>query len=130
MIRKFEDDRSNPSTALKVYLILIGNAARGQITTYTQLSGQLGYKPGAQHVMGDRLGPIYFWAQQNKLPPLTSIVVADNGVPGEGFRVEDVPAAQQAAFRFDWYSIHPPTVEELREALHIGRVAVPATKSA
>jgi hypothetical protein len=124
MIRKFDDDRSNPSTALKVYLILIGNAVRGQITTYTKLAQQL-YGSNAQHVMADRLTPIYFWCQQNDLPPLTSIVVGDDGHKAERAFLarEDVPAKQQEVFRFDWYSVHPPTVDELREAVDTGRNA-------
>lgn len=122
MVRRFDDDPSNPSRALQIYLILIGCAERRQIITYSALAQSIGYSH-AQHIMGDRLAPILYWCQQNDLPPLTSIVVReDTGLPGPGFVGPDaLPAAQQRVFRFDWYSIVPPTVDELREALHTGR---------
>jgi putative restriction endonuclease len=126
MARRFDDDseRSNPSRALQVYLVLIGNAMRRQTTTYNELAHAIGYG-NARHVMGDRLGPIMYWCQQNDLPPLTSIVVReDTGLPGAGFvSPAEVPAEQQRVFNFDWYSIIPPTVDELREALKRGRAA-------
>jgi hypothetical protein len=75
--------------------------------------------------MGGHIGPIVFWCQQNNLPPLTSLVVReDTGLPGEGLiSSQDFPADQQKVFKFDWFAIFPPTVEELEEAARIGRVA-------
>lgn|ERR1043166_3076449 len=127
MAHRFDEDPSHPSRARQIYLILIGCAHRRETTTYSALAHLIGYGD-AQHVMGDRLAPIMYWCQQNDLPPLTNIVVReDTGLPGLGLAGPDaLPAAQQRVFRFDWYGVVPPTVEELREALRTGRAAAAA----
>jgi len=53
------------------------------------------------------------------MPPLTSIVVnQDTGVPGEGFTAEEssrVPAQHIQVFRFDWFDLIHPTLEDFQE---------------
>ena len=60
-----------------------------------------------------------FYCQQNKLPPLTIIVVNRKGVPGKGFTAEeldDYHSRREYVFNFSWFKLVPPTIDELREA--------------
>ena len=64
------------------------------------------------------LGHIMNFCEQNDLPPLTSIVVnQDTGVPGDGFTAEkaaQIPAKHIEVFRYDWFDIIPPTIEDFK----------------
>jgi len=126
-MKYFGEHSKLAARALQCYLILIGCAARRETITYSMLSEKLGYtSPNhAAGVMGGHIGPIMFWCQQNNLPPLTSLVVRDDtGLPGEGLTASrDFPADQQKVFKFDWFSIFPPTMEELEVAARVGRAA-------
>ncbi len=120
MIRKFDDDRHVPTTALQIYLILIGLAWNRQTITYGALSqGQMGgYGQGG--VINRELGCVMGWCYENGLPALTALVVRDDtGIPGEGLVTvegEDFPAAQQRVFRYNWFQLFPPTIQELKAA--------------
>ncbi len=61
---------------------------------------------------GRALGPIQDFCLENRLPPLTAIVVAKTtGLPGEGFiawDVDDIDSAQQSVFAFNWDAIPNP----------------------
>ncbi len=115
MAREFIDETSNPMRALQIWQILIGAARNRQILTYGILSDMLGYRGAG--VLAQQLGHIMYYCQQNELPPLTILVVnQDTGLPGEGLTGADLNADRESVFRYDWYSIIPPTPEELREA--------------
>lgn len=66
------------------------------------------------------LGHIMFWCEQNDLPPLTVIVFSrQKGEPSAGLTtgsVEDL----ETVFSHDWFSIIPPTPEELAAAYREG----------
>jgi hypothetical protein len=115
MVSQFADNSSPPKRALQAWLILIGRARNRQTLTYTQLHELMHY--GAPVGLGRQiLDYIKIYCSVNDLPPLTIIVVKkDAGVPGSGFGDFDL-AEQEAVFKFDWYSIMPPTPAELDRA--------------
>jgi hypothetical protein len=83
------------------------------------LANMLGYESAG--VLSQPLGHIMYYCQQNDLPPLTILVVnQDTGLPGEGLTGVKLNADRESVFRFDWYSIIPPTPGELSEAYNRG----------
>jgi hypothetical protein len=111
----FRNDPTLETRALQIYLILIGAAKRRETITYGTLAEMIGF--GGAGVMGQFLGPIMVWCENNELPALTCLVVrGDSGVPGEGLTTVSggFPAEQQRVFEFDWYGIYPPTFKELK----------------
>jgi len=115
MVEKFNDHPNQPYRALQIWLILIGAAKNRQILTYGMVANILGYEGAG--TLAHILGHIMFYCQQNELPPLTIIVVNQKtGLPGEGMTGADLNADRESAFNFDWYSLVPPTPEELKEA--------------
>lgn len=116
MIRRFKDKPiSNPLRALQIWQILIGKAHNRQILTYGMLAKMLGLK-GAE-ILAQPLGHIMWYCQQNNLPPLTILVVnQDTGLPGKGLTGTRLDADRESVFRYDWYSLVPPTPDALREA--------------
>ena len=119
MVRRFDDDASWPSRALQIWQILIGKAHNRQTITYGQLAKLLGFQGAG--TLAHMLGHIYFWCQQNDLPPLTVLVVnQDSGLPGEGVKGIDLNRSREEVFEFNWYGIWPPTTNELRSAFDRG----------
>jgi hypothetical protein len=120
-VRYFGSNSGNKAavTAVRLYQILIGYAARHQTISYLDLARLIGWKSGRP--LGKPLGYLMFWCQKNKLPPITAIVVDRNsGIPGTGFTAATagkVPRAQQEVFKKDWYALYAPTAKEL-EATH------------
>ncbi len=107
--------------ALQAWQYLIGKAANRQIVKYDQLRTLMGYP--TNNPLAPILGCIMFYCEQNKLPPLTLIVVNKFGVPGDGFTAAhnaDYHAARESVFNYPWFRILPPTVEELGEARRRG----------
>jgi hypothetical protein len=110
-------DASEPSTALRLYLILACCAARGETVTYDDLA-QRACSVGKQ-LLNSPLDAVAAWCQENELPALTSLVVESmTGSPAPGFKAvpkERVMAEQDKVRAYDWYSIFPPTIEELTQ---------------
>jgi hypothetical protein len=63
------------------------------------------------------LGRIMHWCDREGLPALTAIVIEKaTGLPSTGLTTVqqgDFSAEQQRVFAFDWYSIFPPTLQDL-----------------
>lgn len=125
MIRKFKtltDDapigEKSAVRALQVWQILISKASNFSIIPYIDLAKRLGYADARP--LTTILGHIMFYCQQNKLPPLTAIVVSKwEGVPGEGFIAitpEELDIKRMEVFHYKWFEILPPTIEELKQA--------------
>jgi hypothetical protein len=117
MPQRFSDDSRIGTRALQAYLVLIGLAWNRQTITYGQLSqNQMQYGQGG--ILASPLGCIMGWCYENGLPPLTALVVNDQtGLPGEGlYTASDYPATQQRVFGFNWYSLFPPSPDELAAA--------------
>lgn len=123
-LTRFDDERTVESRALQIYLILIGAASRRETITYGKLGPMLGHERGGAF-LAQQLGPLMAWCKRNGLPALTTLVVnKETGLPGDGLtavRAPDVVAEQQRVFDYDWYSLFPPSIDELttaREWLH------------
>ena len=110
-----EFPRKEPAWALRAYLVLIGMAARHETATYGELNQRI--KRGGARFLAVPLGCVMLWCKQNDLPALTSLIVEKPiGLPKFGLKTVDpdkFPAEQQKVFRFDWFSIIPPTLDDL-----------------
>jgi putative restriction endonuclease len=120
MTTLFVDDSHVHTRALQIYQVLLGLAWNRQTITYGYLSREPMEGYGSGGILNRPLGCIMGWCYENGLEPLTVLVVNDEtGVPGVGLiTVPDGnwPAAQQRVFDFNWFSIMPPTLVELRES--------------
>lgn len=101
--------------AQQLWSILVLAARNRQVLTYEIVSKACGVPPPS---IGDFLRPIQQYCSEEKLPPLTSIVVNKNtGLPGDGFSgVKNVPLAQIETFAFDWLELQAPSADELADA--------------
>ena len=100
----------------QIWSLLVCAARERKSYTYGQISEILGFKGAG--VMGQFLNPIMRFCEDNKLPPLTVLVVnQDTGLPGEGLStLEDVNEDREEVFSFDWFRINPPQITDLEEA--------------
>jgi hypothetical protein len=116
MTTRFDELRTARSRALQVYLILIGAAHNRQILTYKVLSKKVGF--GGSGVFAK----IMYWCVEQRLPALTSLVVTeDSGLPGTGLTsTRNKDKERERVYAFDWYSIVPPTIEDLKQAYDRG----------
>lgn len=73
MIKYFSNHTSLENRALQIWQILIGFAYERKITTYGEVAEILGYKGAG--TMDRQLGHILHFCAQNKLPPLSVLVV-------------------------------------------------------
>ncbi len=116
MARRFADNSTRPTRALQAWLVLTARAKNCQTITYSMLDELMCF--GSPIGLSPILDYILKYCRLNELPPLTIIVVGKNtGIPSSGMGEFDF-RQQEAVFNFDWYSIFPPTVEELDAALH------------
>jgi hypothetical protein len=112
MPRRFDEQPTNASRALQIWLILIGAAHDRRTLTYGGLAKMLGFKGAG--TLAHPLGHLMHYCRQNGLPPLTVLVVNQaTGLPGEGLTETDLNADREAVFEFDWYALVPPAPEEL-----------------
>lgn len=108
--------------ASQIWPLLIRAAGNRRIYTYKEVAEALGM-PGAWRSIGGFLGPIMHYCQQDKVPPLTVLVVNQaTGRPGVGLTTagelnpERVKTEQERVFAHDWSRIIPPTPEEFERA--------------
>lgn len=120
MVEFFRDESHLHTRALQAYQVLVGLAWNRQTITYGDLSKEQMEEYGGGGILNRVLGCIMGWCYENGLPPLTVLVVNDQtGVPGGGLTTvpnQDWPASQQDVFGFNWFSIFPPSLGELKEA--------------
>jgi alkylated DNA nucleotide flippase Atl1 len=121
MIKLFSDTPTLEARAVQIWQILTGMAYNRQTTTYGEIADILGYEGAG--VLGRQLGHIMFFCAQNKLPPLTVLVVnGDTGLPGEGLETKkDLHRERENVFNYDWFSIYPPIASEFAEAYEVAR---------
>jgi hypothetical protein len=120
MFRRFEDNSHVHTRALQIYQVLIGLAWNRQTITYGALARDQMGGYGAGGALNRPLACIMGWCYENRLELLTVLVVnEETGVPAPGLKTVadgDWPATQQRVFAFNWFSIMPPQLSELREA--------------
>jgi len=117
LVDKAETGRKSAIRALQAWQYLIGKASNRQIVKYDELKDLMGYP--TNNPLGVILGCIMFYCEQNKLPPLTLLVVNRHGVPGEGFSAEEwdnYHKSREDVFNFPWFTVFPPSVDELQDA--------------
>ena len=112
----FSEHSTNPTRALQIWQILVGAAMQRRTLTYGLLAELIHYQVPV--ALGRPLAHIMYWCQDNGLPPLTALVVSEqSGLPSEGLQIDgDLHKAREVAFAYDWYSVFPPSVEELAAA--------------
>lgn len=101
--------------AQQLWSVLVLAAKNRQILTYDLVGKACGVPAAA---LGDYLKPIQQYCIENRLPPLTSLVVSkQSGMPGSGFSSDgNVPLAQNEVFNWDWLSRQAPNEDELAAA--------------
>ena len=115
MAQRFDEIRSGEARALQIWQILICKATNRQTITYGQLAKTLGFKGAG--TLGNLLGYLLTYCPTQNLPPLTALVVnRDTGIPGKGFTIENVNAERERVFRFDWFAVVPPTIQQIKAA--------------
>ena len=117
VVEKADIGNKSPVRALQAWQYLIGKAANRQLVKYDELKELMGYSDNRP--MGSILGCIMFYCEQNRMPPLTLIVVNKSGNPGGGFTAESLknyPKRREAVFDFPWYKVIPPTIDEFQQA--------------
>ena len=122
MVNRFNPHTSHAARAIQVWQILVAKAMNRQTITYEQLS-TLMYGKSAAGVLGNILGHVANYCNDNDLPPLTVIVVNSvTGLPGELIPVQsfELNAKREAVYNCDWYDIYPPSEHELNSAFHPG----------
>lgn len=119
-VRYFKDGATNRSRAVQIWQILIGSAYRRETLTYEELVSLLGNKN--PKVLAKQLGHIMHYCSQNKLPPLTILVVnKSTGRPGGGLTLlADRGKLRERVFTHGWYDVYPPTEQQLEEAWENG----------
>jgi len=102
--------------AAQIWPILAFAAKNRQVLTYQDVSDLTGMPARG---LGFCLEPIQAYCLQNRLPPLTVLVVhAHDGLPGTGFTAAaDVPKAQAQVFAYDWRQNACPAAAALAAAV-------------
>jgi hypothetical protein len=116
MARPF--DVGGPATALRLYLILICCAARGETVTPEELAQRAHQQD--KGLLTPPLDIIAGWCRANGLPALT-LLVEDNVTAkptphSDAATGRNVAAEQDKVREYDWFAIFPPSVAELTPA--------------
>ena len=100
---------------MQIWSILVFAAKNQKLISYVALGKLIGVP---QQGIGQLLFPILYYCQQNKLPPLTSIVISHvTGLPGDGFPLGvNVTESQSRAFVYDWQSVESPNADQFQAA--------------
>ena len=118
-MRRFNPRAGRPARAIQAWQILVGMAGNRQTTTYEGLS-KLMFGKKAAGVLSQTLGHIAFYCIDNRLPPLTALVVGKaRGSPGDEFPTPDrttIDEDRERVYRFDWYDVYPPSEKEFAKA--------------
>lgn len=92
-----------------VWPMLVQAAASNSTIFYDQIAKIINTNPLS---VGRALGPIQDYCMDHRLPPLTSIVISKaTSEPGGGFiawDIQNLPAAHQAVYNFNWSSLVNP----------------------
>lgn len=117
-MKTFNPSSDQANRAVQAWMILIGMAMNRQTETYKRLSVRM-FGREAAGVLGNILGHIAFFCEDNDLPQLNVLVVGtERGTPGHLIPLDsaEIDAVREAVYQMDWYNIVPPTAAELSEA--------------
>jgi hypothetical protein len=127
-MKRFDDIRDRTQEgqraaikAVQTWLILISKAVNRQTIRYSELAEKLGYE-NPLFPLNKILGHIMFFCKQNNIPPLTIIVVNQDGIPGEGLitvelnNINEFLRTLESVFNFEWFNCLPPTAGEFHRA--------------
>ena len=106
------DLMKNEQRALQLWSILVLAALNRQTLTYMMVSKLTGLHLPS---VGDALFPIQYYCKENKLPPLTVLVVREkDGIPGDGLPYSPAECARstQEVFSYDWSKHNAPGEDE------------------
>ena len=100
----------------QLWSLLVCAARERKSYTYGELAQILGFERAG--TMGSFLGPIMWLCKAKGWPPLTVLVVnQDTGLPGQGLStVEEVNTDREAVYRFKWFEMEPPQIEDFKSA--------------
>jgi putative restriction endonuclease len=101
-----------PERAMQIWQVLVAASDDRRTLTYQQVCQNIGIN-GAQVIAGP-LRLIMQYCKQEKLPPLTCIVVQKStGLPGVGLTtVKNLPKERESVYKFNWYSRYPVQIED------------------
>jgi putative restriction endonuclease len=116
--------KGRSSLALQAWQILICAATERRTITYSMLGQSAGIPPPGTGIWANPLEHIVCYCIQNRMPVLTVIVVRDGtGEPGDGYRlspgVGSVGVERENVFKHPWFTVCPPTPDELEQAYRI-----------
>jgi hypothetical protein len=117
-MQKFNPSSPHPARAVQAWQILVSAAMNRQTITYGDLAHVM-YRRNAQGVLDKILGHVAFYCIDNRLPPLTSIVVGKGrGTPGHDIPIDldKVDKEREKVYSYDWYNVYPPSAQELQAA--------------
>ncbi|PWU17369.1 MAG: hypothetical protein C5B50_11460 [Verrucomicrobia bacterium] len=117
LVRNAATGRKASIRALQAWQYLIAKAANRQLVRYPELAARLGYTDNRP--LTPILGQVMYLCSDEGLPPLTIIVVNQDGTPGPGFT--DVPRGEfdrkrEEVFGYDWFGLVPPSFEDFQSA--------------
>lgn len=118
MPRHFNPSSNHPDRAMQAWQILVSAAMSRQTLTYSLLSERM-YRKKAAGVLDRILGHIAFFCNDNKLPPLTSLVVGKGrGTPGADIPVDPhiIDSERERVYEYDWFDLYPPSAQELADS--------------
>jgi hypothetical protein len=104
--------------ATQIWAVLALAARNRQILTYRMLGRLIGVPARG---LGHLLEPVQSYCLEEKLPPLTILVVLEEtGLPGSGFSAAsagDFAKKQLQVFDYDWLAHGAPKPEQLAQAV-------------
>ena len=99
----------------QIWALLICAARERKTYKYGDVADILSF--GGAGVLGQFLGPIMNYCEENELPPLTVLIVnQETGLPSEGLvTLEEVNLDREAVFNYDWFTLNPPQNSDFEE---------------
>lgn len=122
LVNEADTGKKSVIRAVQAWQYLIAKATNRQLVRYDELADLMGYPDNRP--LSHILGLIMWYCAQNKLAPLTGIVVSKDGTPGPGFTEvsrDDLDRQREKVFATEWFSISPPSIEQYESAHQTSR---------
>jgi hypothetical protein len=105
---------------MQAWVILVSCAMNRQTITYGQLGQKMFAGSKGAGVLSQTLDRIYKYCASEKLPALNALVVnVGKGKPGDSIPMDqkDVDAERERVYKFNWFDVQVPTVEDFDKAV-------------